>query len=139
MHHHAHGHRGGAAGALFEHGEQDALFFHHVAEQFALDGVQQGNHLGGELTCMHAGHFLGQWNELIELAAVGVVVARQDVVDDVAVGGVLPKFVINHECGVLYGSIVNENKNATVLARLAVLRILFVGRRLVPFSFYSAI
>ena len=76
---------------------------------------------------MHAGHFLGQWNELIELAAVGVVVARQDVVDDVAVGGVLPEFVINHERGVLYGSIVNENKNATVLARLAVLRILHYG------------
>jgi len=67
---------------------------------------------------MRSSHFLGQWNELIELTAVGVVVARQDVVDDVAVGGVLPEFVINHERGVLYGSIVNENKNATVLTLL---------------------
>ena len=50
---------------------------------------------------MHAGHFFGQGDEFVELAAVGVVVARQDVVDDVAVGGVLPKFVINHECDVL--------------------------------------
>ena len=101
VHHHAHGHGGSAAGTLFEHREEDALFLHHVAEQLVLDGVQQGNHLGREFACVHAGHFFGQGDEFFQLAAVGIVVARQDVVDDVAVGGALPKFVINHECDVL--------------------------------------
>ena len=98
VHHHADGHGRTVARALVYHGEQDTFFFHHVAQQFVLNRLHQRDEIFGKAVGVHFGHFFAQLQHFGHLAAVGVVIAGDDVGGDVVQRGVLPDAQVGHGC-----------------------------------------
>ena len=82
--HHADGlaHKGVAA--VLEHREQHLFFLEHVRQQLFVHGLQVVSQADGHMgvVAVHSLHAAGHADQLGQLLAVHLVVARQDVVDE---------------------------------------------------------
>ncbi len=83
-----------AAHSLFDHREQDLLFFHHVAGQLFMQhgqALRQATRYRGFLG-MNALHFGRLQDQFRQLFAVAVMVTHDDVIDDLCQCHVAPVF-----------------------------------------------
>ena len=82
--HHADGLAYKRVAAVLEHGEEHLLFLEHVREQFVLHGFQVVGQAHGHVrvVAVHGFHAAGHADQLGQLLAVHLVIARQDVVDE---------------------------------------------------------
>ena len=81
--HHVNGLADEGIAARAQHGEQNGFFFRHVVQHFLLDGFEQNGQASGHvgISLVHGFYPVGHADQLGQLGAVHVVVARQDVVD----------------------------------------------------------
>ncbi len=73
-----------ATHALFDHREQDLLFFHHMAGQFFMQHGQVFRQTAWyvRFICVNAFNFRGLQNQFRQLFAVSVVITHDDMIDD---------------------------------------------------------